>query len=225
MKKFKCVVIGQGCVGKTYMIITHINDVYPQFDVPTVFDNYTTNVTVNGEEIELELKDTGGAEDYDRIRPLSYPDVDVAVICFSVNSPDSFEDVCHKWYPEIRKHCRNVPILLVGTKVDLRNDEKTINYLEKYLKKRPLVYQDGISLMAKIGAVKYLECSALTREGLNEVFEEIARIALNPPVNPQNQGIISRFKDRIVKAVELVHLSTKNKSKDKGESSNSKFYE
>ena len=70
--------------------------------------------------MELALWDTAGQEDYDRLRPLSYPDTDVILICFSIDSPDLFRNITDKWVPEVNHHCPNVPIILVGNKMDLR---------------------------------------------------------------------------------------------------------
>src|SRR5436305_5263478 len=92
--------------------------------VSLVFDNYSANVMVDGKTISLGLWDTAGQEDYDRLRPLSYPQTDVFLICFSLVSPPSYENVrtkvgailiMHtllirltsiqtKWYPEINHH-------------------------------------------------------------------------------------------------------------------------
>lgn len=71
-------------------------------------------MVVDGISVSLGLWDTAGQEDYDRLRPLSYPQTDVFLICFSVASPSSFENVTSKWYPEIKHHCPDAPMILVG---------------------------------------------------------------------------------------------------------------
>ncbi|TPX64489.1 hypothetical protein SpCBS45565_g05892 [Spizellomyces sp. 'palustris'] len=136
---------------------------------------------VDGKPINLGLWDTAGQEDYDRLRPLSYPQTDVFLICFSLVSPPSFENVRTKWYPEISHHAPNTPIILVGTKLDLREDKETI---EKLREKRmaPITYPQGLQMAKEIGAVKYLECSALTQKGLKNVFDEAIRAVLCPVV-------------------------------------------
>ena len=78
-----------------------------------------------------------GQEDYDRLRPLSYPQTDVFLVCFSVVSPSSFENVKEKWVPEITHHCPKTPFLLVGTQIDLRDDPSTIEKLAKN-KQKPI---------------------------------------------------------------------------------------
>lgn len=78
------------------------------------FDNYSAPMVVDQISVSLGLWDTAGQEDYDRLRPLSYPQTDVFLICFSVASPSSFENVTSKWYPEIKHHCPDAPMILVG---------------------------------------------------------------------------------------------------------------
>ncbi|NWW87821.1 RAC1 protein, partial [Rhynochetos jubatus] len=105
---------------------------------------------------------------------------DVFLICFSLVSPASFENVRAKWYPEVRHHCPNTPIILVGTKLDLRDDKDTIERLRDK-KLAPITYPQGLAMAREIGSVKYLECSALTQRGLKTVFDEAIRAVLCPP--------------------------------------------
>lgn len=121
----------------------------------------------------LGLFDTAGQEDYDRLRPLSYPQTDVFLVCFSVTSPASFENVKEKWFPEVHHHCPGVPCLIVGTQVDLRDDQGHLDKLARQ-KQRPITTEQGERLARELGAVKYVECSALTQRGLKNVFDEVS---------------------------------------------------
>ncbi|KAJ9197793.1 hypothetical protein DTO032I3_5750 [Paecilomyces variotii] len=150
---------------------------FPEVYVPTVFENYVADVEVDGKHVELALWDTAGQEDYDRLRPLSYPDSHVILICFAVDSPDSLDNVQEKWISEVLHFCQGLPIILVGCKKDLRHDPKTIEELHKTSQK-PVTPEQGEEVRKKIGAYKYLECSARTNDGVREVFEAATRAAL-----------------------------------------------
>ncbi|XP_055371651.1 ras-like GTP-binding protein Rho1 isoform X1 [Condylostylus longicornis] len=173
----KLVIVGDGACGKTCLLIVFSKDQFPEVYVPTVFENYVADIEVDGKQVELALWDTAGQEDYDRLRPLSYPDTDVILMCFSVDSPDSLENIPEKWTPEVKHFCPNVPIILVGNKRDLRNDPNTIRELAK-MKQEPVKPQEGRAMAEKINAFAYLECSAKSKEGVREVFETATRAAL-----------------------------------------------
>lgn len=146
--------------------------------IPTVFDNYSANVMVDNKPVNLGLWDTAGQEDYDRLRPLSYPQTDVFLLCFSIISTVSFENVKSKWWPEIQTHAAGVPIVLVGTKSDLRHDQEMVKQLAA--KNMRMITPEEIAQRAReIGAIAHVECSALTQEGLKTVFDDAIRAALN----------------------------------------------
>ncbi|KAF4072448.1 hypothetical protein AMELA_G00263150 [Ameiurus melas] len=173
----KLVIVGDGACGKTCLLIVFSKDQFPEVYVPTVFENYVADIEVDSKQVELALWDTAGQEDYDRLRPLSYPDTDVILMCFSIDSPDSLENIPEKWTPEVKHFCPNVPIILVGNKKDLRNDEHTRRELAK-MKQEPVKAEEGRDMANRIGAFGYMECSAKTKDGVREVFEMATRAAL-----------------------------------------------
>ena len=189
----KCVVVGDEEAGKIELLVTYTTDKYPEVYVPTYFGNYVADVMIGGKTYELALWDTSKQEGYDRLRPLSYPDTDVFVMCFSIASPDSFENVREKvtmvtytctppsllqlslyptqWYPEVTHFRPKTPIVLVGTHLELREDEETLEMLERQ-HQTPISYRQGLQLQKKMGAVKYVECSARTLKNVRKVFNE-----------------------------------------------------
>lgn len=158
----KCVVVGDGAVGKTCMLIVATQNTFPTDYVPTVFDNYPMDIMVNGQEYELTLFDTAGQEDYDKLRPMSYDNTDVFLLCFSIAEPDSLSNVKVKWIKELSLHCPKTPVVLVGTQMDLRDCEVT---KEKLLKRKmaPVSRADGDRMKKDLNAFKYVECSAKTQ--------------------------------------------------------------
>ncbi len=130
-----------------------------------MFGDYEAEVLVEGQSVKLSLWDTAGQEGYERIRTLTYPKTDIFLLCFSVVNPTSFENLVDKWRPELRHHSPDVPIILVGTQVDLRQDGTTLKDLAK-LSKEPVTPELGSSKARQINALKYMECSALTGQGL-----------------------------------------------------------
>jgi len=166
--RIKLVVVGDGAVGKTCLLISYAKKKFPQEYVPTVFENFTAPMKRGNDSILLHLWDTAGQEEYDRLRPLSYPGADVVLLCFSLVNSTSFEAISEKWSPEVNHYIPDVPKLLVGTKVDLRDSKTADPHTTDY---QPVTTEEGKALAEEIGAVRYVEVSAKTRKGLKEVFD------------------------------------------------------
>jgi len=186
MVNVKIVAVGDGAVGKTSLLLSYSKDIFPEEYVPSAFDIYGKDTVVDGEEVKTGLWDTAGQEEFDRIRPLSYSFTDVFLLCFSVISPESLDNVKHKWSSEIKHYASGVPWILVGTKIDLRDNEDVIHSLQ--LKKlEPIPYEVGEQVAKQLNANVYMECSSKTRQGLTAVFETAIRFVLHPEMNQQIQ--------------------------------------
>ena len=191
-KSRKLVIVGDGMCGKTCLLFAFKDDRFIPSHDATIFDTYVADIQVDGKtvnfhwnllsidtfsQIDLALFDTAGQEDYDRLRPLSYPDTSVVLICFSVDSPVSLNSVTERWIPEIRHFCGQCPIILVACKKDLRYDPDTIDKLKQDGSK-PITTEMGKQVAGQIKANAYMECSAKTREGVQDLFVQAARLSL-----------------------------------------------
>lgn len=155
-----------------------------------MFDNYNAMLMVKDKPVNLELFDTAGQEEYDQLRQLSFPQTDVFLVCFSVVNRNSFENVKDRWIPEIRGFSATVPIILVGTKIDLRDNPVSKDELVAAGGGEPIAYGEGDDRRKSIGAIKYMECSALTQKGLMEIFTEVATSSAAPISRPSRKRCI-----------------------------------
>lgn len=181
----KIVILGDGACGKTSLLNVFTRGYFPKVYEPTVFENYIHDIFIDGKQIQLSLWDTAGQEEFDKLRSLSYNDTHCIILCFSIDSYDSLENVKNKWVGEILEHCEGVKLVLVALKADLRDDNSTVGetmgtsaYDNDGQLKKLVSYEDGVNMAKHIGAVRYLECSAMKNKGVKEVFTEAARVAL-----------------------------------------------
>ncbi|KAK8143545.1 Rho GTPase [Beauveria asiatica] len=183
----KLVIVGDGACGKTSLLSVFTLGFFPTNYIPTVFENYVTDCRVDGKSVQLALWDTAGQEDYERLRPLAYAKAHVILIGFSVDTPDSLDNVKNKWITEVMDLCPGVPIILVGLKKDLREDPVAIEEMRKK-SLRFVTTHDGESVAREVGAKRYLECSSLSGEGVDDVFEAATRAALLTFENGEGSG-------------------------------------
>lgn len=173
----KLVIVGDGGTGKTSMLTTFTTGEFPENPQATLFETVVTDVNVGNKKVRLSLCDTAGQETYDRLRTHSYTDASVIVVVFGIDMPQSLLNVESRWNPEVRHFGFKVPCVLVGNRKDLRDDSETVEVLRERTES-PVSYQEGVAVAKKIKAKAYLECSALHKEGVQEVFQRAAGLAI-----------------------------------------------
>jgi len=205
-RDIKITVVGDTSVGKTSLLISYTTNSFPSEHVPTVFDNYSANAIVDDESITLGLWDTAGSAEFNELRPLSYPGTDAFIVCYSIIDINSLQCVQAKWVPEISQHCPGCPIILVGTKLDLRSKPEAHS--------GGLVsVQDAEKMAKQINAVTLIECSALTQEKLADVFQQTIRAVINPAKLKDDK--ISKVKSNSGKASKTPNKEGKDKKEKK----------
>jgi small GTP-binding protein len=180
----KLVCIGDGAVGKSCLLISYANNRFPEHYVPTTFDNYVVNLTAgekDGKEqqIELALWDTAGQEEYDRLRPLSYANANVVLVCYSCISPISVENLSRKWISEVNHFVPDTPIILVGCKADLCEDEHIQMKRKRHgISEDPDYEKKMAEKLAEKMKYPHIFCSAKTGENVKEVFDLAVKTVL-----------------------------------------------
>lgn len=165
----KLVIIGDGACGKTSLLYVFTLGKFPEGYHPTVFENYVTDCRVDGVKVQLALWDTAGQEEYERLRPFSYSKANIVLIGFAINDPESLVNARTKWTEEVLRYCPDAPIILIGLKKDLMKTDASTNMVTR---------EEAEQVAKAIGAKKYMECSALTGEGVDDVFELATRTSL-----------------------------------------------
>ncbi|KAJ5074463.1 ras-like gtp-binding protein rho [Anaeramoeba ignava] len=179
-RRFKLVCIGNGAIGKTCLLNVFVKDEFPEVYVPTVLQEDVADISVDEVEYELNIFDTAGQEDLDRLRPTVYPGTHVALICFSIDRPESFDAIETKWVKEFRHYCPGINYILVGLKSDLRKSNNSETSDEDLVK-----IEKSEELAKSIKAYAYVECSAKTKENVHLVFEKAVHAALANPKTRQ----------------------------------------
>ncbi|KAL6065863.1 Ras- C3 botulinum toxin substrate 2 [Balamuthia mandrillaris] len=217
IKTIKCRVVGNDGTGRTAMAVTFTSNSFPGDHFPQAFDCFSANLSAGEQTVKLELYPVAASDEYARLRPLSYPDTDVFLLCYSVASPPSFLSVEAKWNYEVQHHCPDVPKLLVGTKVDLRRrqedarqqqaappprqkntresdhshregEREESDRVEQEEQVECVSKEEGERMAKRIGAVQHLECSALTQEGLRELRDQVVKTALSSASSQSSSG-------------------------------------
>nr|XP_022300561.1 rho-related protein racB-like isoform X2 [Crassostrea virginica] len=182
MQNVKLVLVGDGCVGKTELV-SYFSSI-PCGYKATVSDNYTGTLLMDDKTFCLDIRDTGGLEDYDRIRCLSYPQTDVLMLCYSIGCRNSFENIEFRWIPEIKHYCPNTPILLVACKTDLRSTSSHEDLITT---------NEGQALANKL-RLSFCETSGLKKAGVKECFEAAVKCMVDNQMAAKKGGYERKMK-------------------------------
>lgn len=162
------VIVGDGMCGKTSTINVYLGNRFPTEYVPTVYESYTSKAKHKNRCILLRLSDTAVQEDFEMFRPMLYREASAFIVMYSVDRPESLANAYEKWVPELRQYSPDVPIILVANKTDLRYSSSGLGQWSEYA----VSTSEGREMAKKIKAVAFQECSALTGNGINEVFKD-----------------------------------------------------
>lgn len=178
----KVVLLGEGRVGKTSLVLRFCKDTYSESQAPTIQASFLDKVvSVGDSRVSLAIWDTAGQERFHALGPIYYRDADSALLVFDITDPDSFMKV-KSWVKELRKMVgEDILLYIAGNKSDLERH-------------RVVPRQEAADYAVAVGA-QYFETSAKSGRGINEVFASMAkrlletRKASNRPGSSSGAGL------------------------------------
>ena len=162
---FKIIIVGAGKVGKTSLTIRFAEDRFRESYLPTLgVDFLTKNLTADGKQIKLQLWDTGGQEFVMSLLPFYFSGAAGAVLVYDITNRNSFNSLDY-WLKQIKTNAGNIPITLVGNKIDIADQRK--------------VSAEEAQAFAKAKNLIYIETSAKTGVSVPDLFENIVNVIMN----------------------------------------------
>ena len=176
--KKQVVLIGNAECGKTALAVKLSQDLFLDCYCPTSFDDFSAEVPIKKGTCRLTVLDTSGDHEDGNVRSLAYKGCDAVIVCFDLTDQSSLDDIESKWLPELNEQCPGVPFYFAGCKRDAMCDAvegcmcggKCCTQSE----------QELLQMIERTGAVAYIECSALTSENVEELFQMVAGNASTP---------------------------------------------
>lgn len=163
---FKTIVVGDGAVGKTAITYRYAENKFQENYKMTIGVDFTIKrLKMKDKIIKCQIWDTGGQERFSKIRPLYYRGSLGCLIVYDVTNAESFEHL-DLWFDEVRKHCDNIPIIIVGNKIDLKGRKISPQKARGYATRKSNEFGYKIP---------YLETSAKTGETIKKVFTDLVR--------------------------------------------------
>ncbi|KAG0438024.1 Transforming protein RhoA [Dictyocoela muelleri] len=157
----KIILIGDTHTGKTSILKRLIDNTFSMSYSSTYFDTFSYLTNYKDKCIELKCWDIAGSDDYDRIATLAYPNTNIVLLCYAVDSMTSFKNLQSKYLKEVSFYCNDVKIVVVATKCDLD---------------RVVMPEMGKEFANSIGAIEFFECSSKNNTGVRELFFKLSKI-------------------------------------------------
>ena len=162
MKDVKCTIFGDYAVGKTSMINVFINGSFYEDYIPNIEGIYNKKLMVNETIINLDIIDTSRCDCFLHILEKYHLIADVFMLCFSIDMQESLENITKYWFPLIKSHCPEAPFILVGMKIDKKNENTTVKLIEE---------SKIEEIKQKIKPLAYIECSSKINYNIINAFE------------------------------------------------------
>ncbi|KAJ6492208.1 cell division control protein 42 [Mycena sanguinolenta] len=184
----KCMLVGDNDVGKTCLLTAYTENRFPTGYILATYGDHRMEVMVRDARYTLGVFDNPGSPQHDRLRPLMYPYTNVFVICFSVGIPTSFANVKPRWIGDAEHYCPGIPCILVATQIDLRQPAFDVGANSTEEPPRAMITTaQGEKLAREVKAAGFVECSALTREGVQDVFDATMIAAVDHQNSPSTK--------------------------------------
>ena len=173
------VVLGDCHSGRTCLRMSYEYGEYPTRYIPTILENSSLDKTVDGETVHLMLFEVPLPEEFDLLRPFRYPDADICLILVRVDCLECLNHAETVWLRTIQVNCPRAKYILVGSQIDRRADNDAVAKFEDEHHRPMISPSEGEAFARRINAWGYMECSALTREGVDELFDEAIRTVIH----------------------------------------------
>ena len=203
-ENLKVVLIGESGVGKTCIINRYLNNLFDEEGMSTTGASYASKTMFFPEynkAIKFEIWDTAGQEKFKALTKIFYKDTDVAILVYDITRKESFEELKNYWYNEIKDNAPNECIVsIAANKYDLYNEEK--------------VSEDDARKFAKEKGLMFRCTSALTAEGIDDLFKDVGSKFLDHNYNPDLKNNDVNNDD--VKKIENKKNEDYNEKREKG---------
>ncbi|KAH8419771.1 hypothetical protein KR009_002290 [Drosophila setifemur] len=163
---FKAVLLGEGCVGKTSLVLRYMEDRFNSQHLSTLQASFVTRKVAleDGRRAQLNIWDTAGQERFHALGPIYYRGSDGALLVYDITDQDSFQKV-KSWVRELRQmRGTEISLIIVGNKTDLEEQ-------------RAVRHEEAIQYARTVGA-QYVETSAKDNEGVTELFDLLTHLML-----------------------------------------------